>query len=141
MAQTGEMTMRKWIPFLLIAVAFGASAAAYNRLPDPMPTHWNLSGEVDGWTSLPWGAFMLPLMLLAGLAIFHVLPLIDPRKANYAKFTGTYETLIVTIMAFMLGVHLLILANALGNNVSLERVIPIGVGVLLMVIGNLLPRP
>ena len=132
--------MRKWIPLVLVVLAFAASAAVYDRLPDPMPTHWNLSGEVDGWTSLPWGAFMLPLMLVAGLAIFHVLPLIDPRKANYAKFKGTYEVLIITIMTFMVGVHLLVLANALGNNVSVERAIPIGVGVLLMVIGNLLPR-
>lgn len=132
--------MRKWIPLILIVIAFGASAAVYDRLPDPMPTHWNFSGEVDGLTSLPWGAFMLPLMLVAMLAIFRVLPLIDPRKANYAKFKGTYETLIIAIMTFMVGVHLVVLANGLGNNVSIDRLVPIGVGVLLIVIGNLLPR-
>lgn len=132
--------MRKWIPLILIAVAFAASAAVYDRLPDPMPTHWNLSGEADDWTPLPWAAFMLPLIMLAMLGIFHVLPLIDPRRANYAKFKGTYEILIVTITTFMLGVHLLVLASALGSGVPLERVIPIGVGALLVVIGNLLPR-
>lgn len=132
--------MRKWIPLLIIAVAFLASAAVYQDLPERVATHWNLSGEVDGWTSLPWGAFMLPLMLLAGLAMFHLLPRIDPRRANYSKFRDTYEILIITIMTFMLGVHLLVLANALGRNVSIERLIPIGVAVLFMVIGNLLPR-
>lgn len=132
--------MRKRIPLLLILVAFVASAAVYEKLPDPMPTHWNLAGEVDGWTALPWGAFLLPLMLLAAAAIFHVVPLIDPRKANYAKFKGTYEILIITIMTFMVGVHLLVLASAIGMNVSLHRLMPIGVGALLMVIGNLLPR-
>ncbi|HUR92920.1 MAG TPA: SdpI family protein [Gemmatimonadaceae bacterium] len=132
--------MRKWIPVLLIVIAFGASAAVYGELSDPMPTHWNLSGEVDGWTSLPWGAFMLPLMLAAMWGIFRILPLIDPRKANYAKFKGTYETLIITVMTFMVGVHLLVLANGLGYNVSLDRVTPMGVGVLLVVIGNILPR-
>src|SRR5687768_9835635 len=123
------MTMRKWIPLLIIAVAFIASAAVYQDLPERMATHWNLSGEVDGWTSLPWCAFMLPLMLLAGLAIFHILPLIDPRRANYAKFKGTYEILIITIMSFMLAVHLLILANALGKNVSMDRAVPVGVAI------------
>lgn len=132
--------MRKWIPLVLIVIAFAASAAVYDRLPDPMPTHWNLSGEVDGWTPLPWGAFLLPLMLVAGLAIFYVIPMIDPRKANYAKFKGTYEVLIITVMTFMLSVHLLVLANATGANVSINRVVPIGVAVLLMVVGNLLPR-
>jgi uncharacterized membrane protein len=132
--------MRKWIPVLLIVIAFAASAAVYDSLPDPMPTHWDMSGEVDGWTSLPWGAFLLPAMLVAMLAIFHVLPRIDPRKANYAKFQGSYEILIITIMTFMVAVHLLVLANARGSNISMERLIPIGVGVLFMVIGNLLPR-
>jgi uncharacterized membrane protein len=132
--------MRKWIPVVLIIVAFAASAGVYDRLPDPMPTHWNLAGEVDGWTSLPWGAFVLPLMLAGMWAIFQVLPLIDPRKANYAKFKGTYEILILTITTFMLGVHLVVLAKALGSDISIDRLVPIGVGLLLIVIGNLMPR-
>lgn len=132
--------MRKWIPLVLIVVAFAASAAVYGRLPDPMPTHWNLAGEVDGWTSLPWGAFVLPLMLVAMWGIFQVLPLIDPRKDNYAKFRGTYEILILTITTFMLGVHLVVLAKALGSDISIDRLVPIGVGVLLVVIGNIMPR-
>ncbi|MGI8619404.1 MAG: SdpI family protein [Gemmatimonadaceae bacterium] len=132
--------MRKWIPPLVIAVAFLASAVVYQDLPDRMPTHWNMSGEVDGWTSQPWGAFLIPIMLLVGLAIFHLIPSIDPRRGNYAKFKGTYEILIIAIMVFMLGVHLVILAAALGNDVSVARVMPLGVGILFMVIGNLLPR-
>lgn len=132
--------MRKWIPLLVIAVAFIASAAVYQDLPERMPTHWNMSGTVDGWTSLPWGAFVIPLMLLVGLVMFHLWPKIDPRGANYAKFKGTYEILIITIMVFMLGVHLVVLAAALGRDVSMARIIPAGIGVLLIVLGNLLPR-
>lgn len=132
--------MRKWIPLLVIVAAFAASAAVYQDLPDRVPTHWNMSGEVDGWTALPWGAFMLPVMLLAGLAIFHILPKIDPRAPNYAKFRGTYEILIIAIMVFMLGAHLVILATALGSNIAVGRVVPVGVGILFMVIGNLFPR-
>src|SRR5688500_11881643 len=40
----------------------------------------------------------------------------------------------------MCEVHQLELANALGNNFSLDLMIPIGVGAHLMIIGNLLPR-
>lgn len=132
--------MRKWLPLVFIVVAFAASAAVYGRLPDPMPTHWNMSGEADGWTSLPLGAFMLPLILVGVFAMLHFLPGIDPRKANYAKFRSSYDLLIVAVMGFMLGVHLLVLATALGMDVSMERLVPVGVAVLLIVIGNLLPR-
>lgn len=132
--------MRKWIPLLVIAVAFVASAAVYQDLPQRMPTHWNVSGDVDGWSSRPWGAFIVPVFLLVMLAVFYLLPKIDPRGPNYAKFRGTYEVVIIAIMVFMLGVQLVILASALGKNVSVDRVMPIGIGILFMVIGNLLPR-
>ncbi len=110
--------MRKWIPLLVIVVAFVASAAVYQDLPDRMPTHWNMSGEVDGWTSLPWGAFLIPVMLVVMLVVFHLLPKIDPRAPSYAKFRGSYEIVIVAMMLFLLGVHLVILASALGMNIG-----------------------
>lgn len=132
--------MRKWIPLLVIVLAFVASAAVYQDLPARMPTHWNVSGEVDGWSSRPWGAFMIPAMLVVMLAAFYLLPRIDPRGSNYAKFRGTYEIVIFAIMAFMLGVHFVVLANSLGQDISVDRVMPVGVGILFMVIGNLLPR-
>lgn len=132
--------MRKWIPLLVVVVAFVGSAAVYQDLPQRMPTHWNVGGDVDGWSSRPWGAFMVPVVLLVMVAVFHLLPKIDPRAPNYTKFRGTYEIVILAIMVFMLGVHLVILASALGNDVSVDRVMPIGVGILFMVIGNLFPR-
>lgn len=132
--------MRKWIPFVVILLAFGASAAVYQELPDRVPSHWNFSGEVDGWMSREWGAFIMPLILVGLLAMFHVLPKIDPRGANYSRFRSTYETLILTSMVFVLGLHFVMLAAALGRDVSMTRLMPVGIGLLLIVLGNLMPR-
>jgi uncharacterized membrane protein len=134
------MTMRKWIPFVVIVLAFGASAAVYTQLPDRVPSHWNFAGEIDGWMNREWGAFIMPLILVGLLAMFHLLPRIDPKGANYAKFKGTYETVILTSMVFTLGVHLVMLAAALGKDVSMNRLMPAGIGLMLIVLGNLLPR-
>ncbi|MEO7648245.1 MAG: DUF1648 domain-containing protein, partial [Gemmatimonadaceae bacterium] len=125
---------------LVIVVAFLASAAVYSDLPDRVPTHWNMSGEVDGWMSRERGAFVIPIMLAALLGLFRLLPRIDPRRSNYAKFKSTYETLVLSFMLFLLGVHLMMLAAALGKDISITRVMPIGVGVLFIVLGNLFPR-
>jgi len=40
----------------------------------------------------------------------------------------------------MLGMHIIILGAALGYPVAMDRVFPVGLGVLFIVIGNLLPR-
>lgn len=52
--------MRKWIPAGIIAIAWAASFALFDRLPERIPTHWGLSGEVDGWSTRTMGAFGLP---------------------------------------------------------------------------------
>ena len=132
--------MRKWIPLLIVVAAFISSALVYPRLPETIPTHWDMSGQPNGWSGRFFGAWVVPLFLLGMWALFRVLPAIDPRGSNYAKFGGAFEAIIDSIMLFMLGMHIIILRAGLGYPVAIQRVVPFGVGLLLIVIGNLLPR-
>jgi uncharacterized membrane protein len=139
--------MRKWIPLLIVAAALLASAMVYPRLPERIATHWELSPHPpgteptpDGWSSRIWGAWALPIFMLGMWALIQILPRIDPRGANYAKFGGAFEAIIVSVMLFMLALHVVVLRAALGYPVQMQRIMPIGIGVLLIVIGNLLPR-
>ena len=132
--------MRKWIPLLIVAAAFLASAVVYPRLPATIPTHWDMSGQPNGWSNRVWGAWLIPIFLLGMWALVGILPKIDPRGSNYAKFGGAFEAIIVAIMLFVLALHIVALRAALGHPMQMQRILPIGVGVLLIVIGNLLPR-
>ena len=132
--------MRKWIPFVIVAIAAAASLAVYSRMPATVPTHWDLVGRPNGWSSRQWGAWVMPLALLGMAVLVRFLPAIDPRGNNYSKFTGAFEGIIISVMLFMLGLHIIILMAALGYPVAMERVVPFGIGVLFVVIGNLLPR-
>jgi uncharacterized membrane protein len=132
--------MRKWIPLLIVAVAVIASAVVYTNLPVTVPTHCDMLGRPNGWGSRVWGAWVIPIVMLLLWALTRVLPTIDPRGANYAKFGGTFEAIVISILLYMLGLHLIILRASLGYPVAMQRVLPIGVGILLVLIGNLLPR-
>jgi uncharacterized membrane protein len=132
--------MRKWIPLLIVVAAFIASAVVFPKLPETMPTHFDMSGQPNGWSSRLVGAWVVPLFLVFMWGLVRVLPAIDPRGSNYAKFGGAFEGIIISVMLFMFGMHIIILRAALGYPVAIERVVPVGVGVLLIVIGNLLPR-
>ena len=132
--------MRKWIPLLIIAAAFIASAIAYPRLPETIPTHWNMDGQPDDWSSRAFGALITPVILLFVWGFARVLPAIDPRGANYAKFGGAFEAIFDSLMLFLLGMHIVLLRAGLGYPVQIQRIAPFGIGVLLIVIGNLLPR-
>lgn len=132
--------MRKWLPAVLIAATIVFSMAFYNRLPDPMPIHWNAAGEVDGYGSRWFGTFLMPVVMLVIWGLLVVLPKLDPRSANIEKFRDTYDLLVIAVVAVMGAIQVGIVASALGWPVAVGRVAPIAIGALFVFLGNLLPR-
>jgi uncharacterized membrane protein len=132
--------VRKWYPVAVVLVALAASAAVYGRLPEQVPVHWNAAGEVDRYGSRFEGALLLPLVIAGIALLIPLLPRIDPRGDNYEKFRPTYHLVLNAVLTFMLGIHLLVLATALGARLPIGRIIPFGVGALFALLGNVLPR-
>lgn len=132
--------MRKWIPFLLIVAAVALSIFYYPQLPEKMATHWGASGEPNGYSSRLWGAWMLPLFMALIWMILRAIPHIDPRKANYEKFAGMYDALVILILAFLLLMHVVVLMGATGTQIRMERVLMPSVGIFIAIMGLLIPR-
>jgi uncharacterized membrane protein len=132
--------LKRWISPLLVVVSVIASVVAYPSMAERVPTHWNMQGEVDGWSSRYVVAWVIPLVMASMLVIFRILPHIDPRRANYEKFRGAYDAIVIATVVFMTGLHMLLLASATGSEVPIGRIIPAAVGAFFMVLGVLLPR-
>lgn len=132
--------MRKYFPAVLIVAAFAFSLLVFERLPERMVTHWNVRGEPDGYSARAFGAFLMPGIMLILWLVLLAVPHIDPRHTNIEKFRDSYETLIVAIVSVMAGLHVVLIGAALGWPIPIARIVPFGVGVLLVVLGNLLPR-
>ena len=133
--------MRKWYPAIILAGAFLFSAIVYARLPATLITHWGVNGEPNGYSSRSVGAFILPAMGLALWVLMRGLPLIDPRRANYAKFEGTYDLMINLAVTLLVVVHVATLGRALGWPLpDALRTSAAVVGVVTLILGNVLPR-
>ncbi|MDY9925196.1 SdpI family protein [Methanosarcina sp.] len=121
----------------LVLLSFIISIYFYPQVPEQMATHWNSKGEVDGYMSKLWGLFFMPFVI-AGLTImFLVIPRIDPRKENIAKFRNYYDGFIVLLILFMVIVHIQILLWNTGIKISPNAVLPLGIGLLFYYIGIL----
>ena len=59
------MKRTDYLAWAFIGFGFGLGAWFYGDLPDPMPTHFNAQGLADGYTALPWGAFIIPLITIS----------------------------------------------------------------------------
>jgi len=129
------------ISIALIAIAIIAGAALWNQLPDQMASHWNANDQVNGTMPKFWGVFMMPLITLGMLALFLVVPNIDPLKANIAQFRETFNIFIILIIAFMLYVHGLTLAWSLGfTNFKMSAALLPFMGILFIGIGFMLRK-
>lgn len=128
------------LALICAAVAFGMGILALPFLPAQVPSHWNIAGEVDGYSSPLTAALLTPALILALAVILPHLPKIDPRRENYAQFQGTYALTINAIALFLTALHLLTLAFALGAGFDLARLVFLGLGLLIAVIGNELGR-
>lgn len=126
----------KWLGVLLVVLSFVLSAALYSRLPDPVPSHWDAYGNVDGYTPKPLGAFLLPLTMAAVYALLVVLPRISPRGFAMDRFRGAFEIVQVTILAFLFLVNTVVLLAGIGVPVPIDRVLQAGTGLLFVVLGN-----
>ena len=125
---------------IIIACSILLTIIVYNKLPDLVPTHWNTMGEIDKYSPKACGAFMAPVIMIFTWSGMKFLPKIDPRKKNYEKFDKSYSVIVSILLTFFLVIHAVTLLAALGYGISIEKIIPLIVGVLFIVIGNYLPK-
>jgi uncharacterized membrane protein len=126
------------VSFSLIAIALLVGIVLYAQLPDPMPSHWNAAGEIDGYMSKFWGIFLVPIMTVVLVPLFLVIPHIDPLKANIAKFRGVFNWFIVVFVVYMLFVYALTLSAALGYQFNMTVMILPIVGLLFIGAGYMM---
>ena len=125
-----------WLSLIIILGSLLIGFMVYPHLPDRVASHWGISGEVNGYSSRFWGAFGIPLMTTGIYCMMLLLPFIDPRKENYKKFTVAYKVFRTLLVVSMFGLYLVIVLNALGYNIPVNKITMLVVSLLFMVIGN-----
>jgi uncharacterized membrane protein len=133
--------VRKLIPGLLVvAVATGFAAWAYPQLPAQVATHFDFQGQPNGWSSRFIAVILAPAMGIGMALVFTVLPHIDPKRANYAKFGSTYWTIANAVLILVSAINILALGKALGWTIDMTRIALLGVGGILILLGSLMTR-
>lgn len=130
------MKLKKELPLIIIVLLpFVYLAYIWNQLPNSVPVHWNIKGEIDRYgekTEL----LLIPILLtLLVYSIFLIIPLIDPKnKLN--KMGNKLQTLkfLVTTLMSILSLYALYLVK----NQSLidNNHIVLFLGVLYVILGN-----
>jgi len=123
---------------LLIILATIGVVLLWGKLPNPMPSHWNADGQIDGYMPKFWGVFLLPLITAGLVGLFLLLPKLDPLGANVEKFGVAFNVFIVGFTSYMLYIYGLTIYAALGNNFNMTQMLIPAMGILFIGIGFLM---
>lgn len=140
MKKINDVLKKDWGILIVIVLSFILGAYFYKSLPDRVPIHWNIKGEINGYGSKFFGAFGLPLINLGIYLLFVILPYIDPRGKNYESFKSTYQYLKYIVIIFLFGMEIMTLLIAENMVVNKPILIQIMLSLLIILIGNVMGR-
>jgi uncharacterized membrane protein len=123
----------------LVALSVVVSVLAYPEMPARMATHWNASGEVDGTMSRELGLALLPVVSLATLGLFYVLPRVDPRD-DFERFRFAYDVFAVATVALVIYLHGLVVLVNVGYEIGVQQGVAPAIGVLYALAGYVTER-
>jgi uncharacterized membrane protein len=136
-SHTSSMNLIRYAILGGIIVTLLLTVSVYPLLPPAFASHWNASGTADGSMDKLPGLAIVPLIMVVCVALFFVLPRIDPLRENYGKFRNWYEGFVLVFVLYLLAIQaLMILWNA-GYPLDMNIAFPVLFGILFIYIGFL----
>nr|WP_312578093.1 SdpI family protein [Sedimentibacter sp.] len=132
-----QENIKLWI---LFAVTIIIGLVSYRYLPEQIPMHFDIAGNVDRYGGRIQ-IFLSPLIIFFMIIVAEVARNVDPKKNSYNKFNKQYYLIFFIVSLLMLGIQLYTLAFSFNMNVvSISLLMPFAVGLLFTIIGNSMPK-
>ena len=110
----------------------------WNQLPEEIPTHFNLLGQADGYNHKMSAIFGLPILMLLMHWLLLFIMIKDPKSSN---ISSKIQLLIYWIIPFVSCLSMIsIFGESLGYSMMSGLLAQIFMGVVMIVIGNYLPK-
>lgn len=126
--------------FVLIVASFTLGAVFYDEIPARVASHWNASGEVNGYMSKFWGVFLMPIVMSVIYLFYLFIPKIDPLKKNFQTFKKTYDTFWLMLFVFFFYIFSLTLVWNLGGRFNFTYFILPAIAALFIVLGKVIKK-
>ena len=126
------------ISTILCIIPMILSIFLYNKLPEKIPTHFNINGEVDSYGSKLFVCILLPIILCMVNILLNIILNNDPKKQNHNETLLTICTFIIPLMSLIFIPSSILIS--LGFNINIAIIAPIFISIIFILIGNYLPK-
>lgn len=115
-----------------------AGAVLYDRLPDPMPIHFNVAGEADNWGPKWFALFGLPIITAVLQVVTYVIAARNTPSSDERPRIATITYWMIPVLVVL--IYALMVSKALGIDTPLARILLLVVGIGFMAMGNYTPK-
>jgi len=112
--------------------------ALWNELPESIAIHFDINNNPDNFAPKAFAVFGMPLLMVVLQVICCIINDVNAYKHGERKKFSTVTKWIVPCMSVVL--QTVTLGYALGWNIDIRKFVCVIVGVILVVIGNYLPK-
>ncbi len=132
-----KMKLKNELPLIaIVLIPFVFLAYIWNDLPQKVPIHWNINGEIDRFGN-KLELILIPLLFpLMTYLIFLVVPKIDPKQQINKFGSKKYQNLKTLIIVFMSILAVLMIYVAKNQSLANVNLIVLPIGVLYIILGN-----
>jgi len=112
--------------------------ALWSKLPSSVPIHFDINNNPDNFASKEFAVFGLPVLMVLLQFINCIITDINSKKHGERK---KFEKVVKWIIPFLTVVlQIITFCYAIGYKVDIRRVVSVIVGIILVVIGNYMPK-
>ncbi|MFT4945999.1 MAG: putative membrane protein [Natronomonas sp.] len=135
-----QLTTRSRFGLAAVLVVLGAVASLLSapELPAELVTRWDGAGEPNGTLPKTAALALMPALSAGLIALFALLPRIDPLGENIRSFRAHYDWFVVVFTAFLSATHVGVIAYNLGYEFDFALILLAGMAALFYYIGVVL---
>lgn len=126
------------ITSLLTVLPIAAGLILWNRLPEKIPTHFNIAGEPDGTSGKAFAVFGIPLFLLAVHLFCVYMTSVDPKKKNISEKAFGAVLWLCPAISFLISE--ITYGFALGAKFSVNKAFMLFFSAIFIILGNYMPK-
>ena len=125
---------------IILIISLVHTIFMYPTLPNVIPTHWNISGQIDGWGHKSM-LFIFQLISWGIYISMYVVPKIDPKKENYKRFASSYVAIKLFIILLIICITEVSMITAVNpESVNMSKIASMGISIMFIVMGNYMPK-
>jgi uncharacterized membrane protein len=129
------------LALVLLVLTVGTAVAGFVLIPagTSLPVHWGMSGEADSFASREVALAMPIAIILAIWAVFFAIERFAP-KVQVERSRAMSRAALTMLTAIFLCIAVVTVLIGIGIAVNMVRALAIGVGLLLVAVGNAMPK-